>query len=56
MFRSADFEKEEMRAKGRMTITVQYANTIIKATGIRVNFPWQTHTVERMKLPGLIMP
>jgi len=46
--------KEKIMAKDRMNIIFQYAN--IKATGIRVNFLWKTHKVERVKLPGLIMP
>jgi len=48
--------KEKSKAKDRMNIIFQYANNIVKATGIRVNFLWKTHKVERMKLPGLIMP
>lgn len=43
-------------AKDRMNIIFQYANIIVKATGIRVNFLWKTNKKERMKLPGLIMP
>jgi len=48
--------KGKTKVKDRMNIIFQYANNIVKATGIRVNFLWKTHKVERMKLPGLIMP
>ncbi len=48
--------KEKIMAKDRMNIIFQYANIIVKATGIRVNFLWKTNKKERMKLPGLIMP
>jgi hypothetical protein len=48
--------KGKSKAKDRMNIIFQYANNIVKDTGIRVNSLWKTHKVERMKLPGLIMP
>jgi len=48
--------KKEIEAQDGMNTIFQYAYTIIKATGIRVNFLWTTRKVERMKLPGLIMP
>ena len=48
--------KEKSKAKNRMYIIFQYAINIVKDTGIRVNSLWKTNKVERMKLPGLIMP
>jgi len=50
------FTKQEIKAKDRMNIIFQYAINIVKDTGIMVNSLWKTHKVERMKLPGLIMP
>ena len=48
--------KEKIKTKDRMNIIFQYAKNIVKDTGIRVNSLWKTQKVERMKLPGLIMP
>ena len=48
--------KEKIKAKDRMNIIFQYAINIVKDTGVRGNFLWKTHKVERMNLPGLIMP
>ena len=48
--------KKKIKAQDRMNIMFQYAKNIVKATGIRINFLWETRKVEKMKLPGLIMP
>jgi len=56
LFMNPTLTKEKIMAKDRMNIIFQYANIIVKATGIRVNFLWKTNKKERMKLPGLIMP
>jgi len=48
--------KQDIKVKDRMNIIFQYANNIFKDTGIRVNSLWKNNKVERMKLPGLIMP
>jgi len=50
------FTKHKSQAKDRMNIIIQYAINIVRDTGIMFNFLWKTHKVERMKLPGLIMP
>jgi len=50
------FTKHESKAKDKMNIIFQYAENISKATGIRIDFLWKAHKVERNKLPGLIMP
>jgi len=50
------FTKHESKAKDKMNIIFQYAEDISKATGIRIDFLWKAHKVERNKLPGLIMP
>jgi hypothetical protein len=48
--------KEKIKTKDSMDIIFQYANNTARFTGIRVNFLWKPYKVERMKLPGLIMP
>jgi len=48
--------KEEVKAKYKMNSIFKYAKNIVKDTGIRVSSLWKTCRVERMKLPGLIMP
>jgi len=53
---NSTLSKEEIKAKYKMNILFQYAKNIVKDTGIKVNFLWKTQKVERMKLPGLIMP
>jgi len=51
-----ELTKQEIKAKDRMNIIFQYAINIVNDTGMRINSLWKTHKVERMKLPGLIMP